>query len=227
MKSLRHFGPLVFLVFCASPAPAQQNAPFQLIPKQPIGVAPKPSANAPDLEIGSVVRRANSALNNIITLIADFSQTNSLGQRATGKLYLLRPGRLRFEYAAPSPIEVVADGTSLAVRNKKLNTQEVYFIRQTPLKFLLKANINLTQDVLITGVTSDTEHTILKIEDKTTFGGSSKIELYFKSSDFLLSQWVIVDPQGSETRVQLSNIDQSKRPDRSLFVINYERFDNQ
>lgn len=34
-----------------------------------------------------------------------------------------------------------------------------------------------------------------------------------------------MDAQGGETRVRLSNIDQTKRPERSLFVINYERYE--
>ena len=58
-----------------------------------------------------------------------------------GTLYVQRPGRLRFEYARPATLEIIADGTSVAVRDRKLATQDVYFIGQTPLKFLLKERI--------------------------------------------------------------------------------------
>lgn len=218
---------LAFLVGLAPSASAQQNAPMQLIPKPGAGLTPKPPLGSPDLDVTSIVKRANVALNSISSMTADFTQANSLGQHTTGKLYLVRPGRLRFEYAPPSALEIIADGTSLAIRNKKLNTQDVYFIRQTPLKFLLKPNINLAQDVNVIGVSLDTDHTIVKLEDRTTFGGASKIDLFFKSSDFLLSQWIITDAQGGETKVRLSNVDQSKRPERSLFIINFDRNENQ
>jgi outer membrane lipoprotein-sorting protein len=225
---LYKFGFQILFLGCLAPeALAQQNNPLQIIPK-PTSISPaKTHTHMPELDALSIAKRANLMLNSINTMIADFSQTNSLGQGAEGKLYLLRPGRLKFEYSSPSTIEIVADGTSLAVRNKKLNTQDVYFIRQTPLKFLLKQNINLAQDMKLVGVSSDAENTILKMEDKSTFGGTSKIELFFRNSDFILSQWVIIDAQGSETKVRLSNIDLSKRPDRSLFTINFDRFDNQ
>jgi len=206
-----------------------QGAPLQITPKSQAQPVPRGTSRAPTQEMdpASVVKRANAALNGLTSVIADFSQTNSLGQNVNGRLFLLRPGRLRFEYAAPSPLEIIADGTSLAIRNKRLNTQDVYFIRQTPLKFLLKPNINLSQDASVLGVSSDPDHTIVHIEDKSTFGGTSKIDLYFTHTEFLISQWVVIDPQGGETKVRLSNIDQTKRPERSLFVINYERLDNQ
>lgn len=209
-------------------AEAQQGAPLQIAPRAPAsGARPQPPspANPPVIDQEAVVRQANAALNGITSLIADFSQTNNLGQNTSGRLYLQRPGRLRFEYAAPSPLEIVADGTSLAIRNKRLNTQDVYFIRQTPLKFLLKANINLAQDTSVINVSSDADFVIVRVEDKSTFGGTTKIDLFFRASDFVLSQWIVMDAQGGETRVRLSNIDQTKRPERSLFVINYERYE--
>lgn len=221
------FGLAAFLSF-ATVAIAQQNAPLQIVPLKP-GSMPslKAAGNPSESDIAAIVARANSALNNMNTLAADFVQSNSLGHHATGRLYLLKPGRLRFEYAAPSAQEIIADGTSLAIRNKKLNTQDIYFIRQTPLKFLLKPSINLSQDVKIIGVSHDVDHTIVRIEDRSTFGGASKIDLFFKSSDFSLSQWIITDGQGGETKVKLSNIDQTRRLDRSLFVINFDRPENQ
>lgn len=214
--------------FVSGIAEAQQGSPLQIAPR-PLGGGARPQptgpTNPPALDQASVVRQANAALNSITSLIADFSQTNNLGQNTNGRLYLQRPGRLRFEYAAPSPLEIVADGTSLAIRNKRLNTQDVYFIRQTPLKFLLKANINLAQDTQVIAVSTDAENVVVRVEDKSTFGGTTRIDLFFRASDFVLSQWVVMDAQGGETRVRLSNIDQTRRPERSLFVINYERFE--
>jgi outer membrane lipoprotein-sorting protein len=137
-----------------------------------------------------------------------------------------RPGKLRFEYAQPSPLEIIADGTSVAIKNRKLNTQDVYFISQTPLKFLLKGNLDLAKDVRVLGVAADQEQTSIRVEDKTTLGGASRITLIFNTSDFSLARWVVTDPQGNDTRVQLSNLDLRQRLEKSLFVISTERFDN-
>ena len=96
-------------------------------------------------------RRSSSAPTPISTasstLAGDFVQIGGDGRRLAGKLYLQRPGKIRFEYDAPATIEVVADGSSVAVRDRKLATQDLYSIAQTPLKFLLRDRIDLGQDI--------------------------------------------------------------------------------
>jgi outer membrane lipoprotein-sorting protein len=62
------------------------------------------------------------------------------------------------------------------------------------------------------------------VEDKATFGGTSRIRLVFDAANFNLKQWTVTDPQGYETLVSLSNIDLAQKPEASLFQINYERF---
>ena len=112
-------------------------------------------------------------------MVGDFVQVGADGRRSEGKLYVQRPGRLRFEYAQPASLEVVADGTKVAIRDRKLSTQDLYFIQQTPLKFLLKDKIDLAKDTKVLDVTNDPNNTTIVIEDGTTLGGTSKIRLMF------------------------------------------------
>jgi outer membrane lipoprotein-sorting protein len=44
------------------------------------------------------------------------------------------------------------------------------------------------------------------------------------AKDFQLKQWTVTDPQGYDTTVAVSNLDSSKRPDASLFQIDYTRY---
>ena len=206
-----------------------QGAPMQLGQKPPPASTTSRSAPAAapiESDPAIIIKRANSYFNGMNTLVADFTQSGSDGRSVAGKLYVQRPGKLRFEYAQPSPLEIIADGTSVAIRNRKLNTQDVYFISQTPLKFLLKGNLDLAKDVRVLGVSADQEQTSIRVEDKTTLGGASRITLIFSTSDFSLARWVVTDPQGNDTRVQLSNLDLRQRLEKSLFVISTERFDN-
>ena len=92
-----------------------------------------------------LLAQANAYFNGITTLTGSFIQIGADGRRIGGKLTLAKPGRLRFDYDQPSPLEVVADGTSVAVKDRKLGTQDLYFISQTPLKFLLRDKIDLAQ----------------------------------------------------------------------------------
>ena len=183
---------------------------------------PAPMAAEP-ADPATVLAQANAYFNGISTLTGSFMQIGPDGRRIGGKLTLAKPGRLRFDYDAPSPLEVVADGTSVAVRDKKLSTQDLYFIAQTPLKFLLREKIDLARDLSVTDVSNDPAGVRISLEDRATFGGTSRIQLLFDPEMKTLSQWRITDPQGYVTTVQLSNLQKGKPVEASLFFINYGR----
>ena len=221
---------LTVLAFCAAaPACAQNGAPMNLAPpaaaaskaisKQAPGQTPKTA-----MDPATAVSKANAFFNANLTMVADFVQLSADGRRTGGTLYVQRPGKLRFEYARPATLEIVADGTSVAIRDRKLATQDVYFIGQTPLKFLLKERIDLARDTKVMDVRSDEKSVAILVEDKATFGGTSRIRLVFDTATFNLKQWTVTDPQGYETLVSLSNVDLGQKPDQALFKINYEKF---
>ncbi len=220
------------LALCLALAPAAQaqgaGAPMNLGPP-PAQASKAIAKQAPPakatLDAATAVAKANAYFNANLTMVADFVQLSADGRRTDGKLYVQRPGRLRFEYARPATLEIIADGTSVAIRDRKLATQDVYFIGQTPLKFLLKDRIDLARDTAILDVKSDERSVAILVEDKATFGGTSRIRLVFDSASFGLKQWTITDPQGYETLVSLSNIDLVRKPEAGLFKINNERFD--
>jgi outer membrane lipoprotein-sorting protein len=213
----------------APAAPAKPIAPAPTGPAQPAApptttaaIAPPAPPPAP-LSERAIVERANAYFNGLHTLVGDFVQVGGDGRKLGGKLYLQRPGKLRFEYAAPATLEVVADGSSIAVRDRKLATQDLYSIGQTPLKFLLRDRIDLTKDNRLVDVGSDADGVRVVLEDRSTLGGTSKISLFFDDKVETLTRWRIVDPQGFLTTVTLSNLDRSRRVDAKLFTIAYER----
>ncbi len=196
------------------------TAPLQLVqPGQNKGAAPAPITSPVAIDKADVLRQADAYLNRMRAFSANFVQTAANGYQTHGVLYVERPGKMHFEYAPPTQIEVLADGTSVAVRNKKLNTQDMYFIAQTPLKFLLKNHIVLARDTHVINVRRDGANTVIYIVDKATFGGTSHLQLVFDTATFTLRQWRIVDPQGYVTTVALSNIDEHPKLDPALFVI--------
>lgn len=204
-----------------APAPATPVVTANNEPRQ--AAAPKPAKPAGPLSRSEAVERLNSYFNGFSTLQGDFIQFAADGRRFEGKLYVQRPGKMRFEYRPPVTMEVIADGTSVAIRDKKLATQDLYSIGQTPLKFLLKEQMNLEKDTTVTGVSTKGDILSLKLEDRSTLGGTSKITLNFDLTANQLRQWVVIDPQGYETSVSLYNLDTQRRPDQKNFVINYER----
>ena len=205
-----------------APAETAEAAPTPAAPPQQVAAVTTPAALDP-ANPAAVVERANAYFNGVSTLTGGFVQIGADGRKIGGKLYLAKPGRLRFDYDQPSPLEVVADGTSVAVRDRKLATQDLYFISQTPLKFLLREKIDLARDLTVTDVAADPGGVRISLEDRSTLGGTSRIVLYFDEAMKTLSQWRITDPQGYQTTVVLSNLQRGRPIDGMMFVINYGR----
>jgi outer membrane lipoprotein-sorting protein len=183
----------------------------------------QPGATAFDANQRALIDRVNVYLMSIQMLTADFVQVGSDSRRVEGKLYLQKPGRIRFEYNPPSPIELVADGSSVVVRDRKLMTQDLYPLSQTPLRFLLSDRIDLLKEANVISVSADDTFLSLLIEEKQTIGGNHKVLLMFNAKDTQLKQWTITDPQGYDTTVALYNLETPRRLDPAMFVINYER----
>jgi outer membrane lipoprotein-sorting protein len=213
----------------ADPSPAGQKNPKSAGPQSTAAgtsASPPPSKPFVPLQPEAAIQKANAYFNAASNMVGDFVQIGPDGTRSEGKIYVQRPGRLRFEYNPPTTLEVVADGLSVAVHDRKTATKDVYFISQTPLKFLLKDQIDLSRDVKIIDVKSATDSVSILVEDKATFGGTSQIRLIFDPATFSLKQWQVTDPQGYETLVSLFNIDLSKKPDPRLFQLTQERISN-
>ena len=188
------------------------------------GILPKPGGQiAFDANQRALVERVNAYLTSVQSMVGDFVQVAPDGSRTNGKFYLQKPGRVRFEYNPPSPVELIADGQSMVVRERKLNTQDLYPLSQTPLRFLLADRIDLLKDTDLVGVYSDNMFVTMVIEQRQIIGGTYRLMLMFSTKNLELKQWTVTDPQGYDTTVAVFNLDKTKKPDPDQFKINYER----
>ena len=202
----------------------------QSIPRPPgaVGGKPapapdKPDASGLDASQRALVTRVNAYLSGMQTLVGNFVQVGPDGSRTEGRFYLQKPGRLRFEYDAPSPIELIADGQSVVVRDRRLATQDLYPLSQTPLRFLLAERVDLMKDTTLIRISADDMFVSVTVEERQTLGGTHRLMLMFGAQDSQLRQWTVTDPQGYDTTVAVYNLDTTKKPDPALFKINYER----
>src|SRR5947207_7388023 len=151
----------------------------------------------------------------------DFVQVGADSRQAKGQFYIQKPGKVRFEYDPPSPIDIIADGSSVVVRDRKLATQDLYPLSQTPLRYLLTDRIDLLRDTNVVAVHADDVYVTISIEEKQAIIGTSRLMMMFGAKDLQLKQWVVTDPQGFDTTIAISNLDSARRPDPSLFKIDY------
>ena len=170
------------------------------------------------------VDKVSAYLSNMQQLIGDFVQVGPDGSRVKGEFYIQKPGKIRFEYEPPSRIEIVADGQSVIVRDRKLATQDLYPLSQTPLRYLLSERIDLMRETNVIGVRADDTFVTITIEETQPLVGTSRLVMMVGAKDYQLKQWTITDPQGYDTTVAVSNLDNSKRPDPGMFKIDYTRY---
>jgi outer membrane lipoprotein-sorting protein len=213
------------------PVPAPKK-PSTQAPRPPIAIAPGPAVTLPvpprpgestafDDRQRALVDRVSSYLSNVQTLVGDFVQVGPDGRRAEGQFFILKPGKVRFDYNPPSPVDVIADGQSVVVRDRNLATQDLYPLSQTPLRFLLSDHIDLTRDTNLVSVSADDTFVTVVVEEKHMLTGTSRLMLMFGAKDLQLRQWTVTDPQGFDTTVAVYNLDTTKKPDPDMFKITY------
>ncbi len=80
-----------------------------------IAVLSASTALADKLSLDSLSRY----LNELSTVQSQFTQINADGTLSTGKIYIKRPGRIRFEYDSPNNALVLASAGALAIFDPK------------------------------------------------------------------------------------------------------------
>ena len=196
----------------AAPRPAGRNGADRTAARQTARAAvrrfpsifPKPPAlfgnsgetTAFDARQRALADRVSAYLSNIRQLHGNFVQVGPDGSKSEGEFYLQKPGKVRFDYNPPSPIELIADGSSVVVRDRKLATQDLYPLSQTPLRFLLADRIDLMRDTNLIGVYADDVFVTVVIEERQIIAGTHRLMLMFGAQDYQLRQWTVTDPQG-------------------------------
>jgi outer membrane lipoprotein-sorting protein len=214
--------------------PASEKAPTAAAvapAKPPEPVIPDPHRNVPanifatfDANQKALAAKVSNYLSSLNTLVGSFVQVGPDGSRSTGDFYIQKPGKVRFEYDPPSAIAMIADGSSLAVRDRKLATQDIYPLSQTPLRYLLSDRIDLMRDTNVVNVTVDDVFISVTIEEKSALIGTSRLMLMVGAKDNQLKQWTVTDPQGYDTTVAVYNLDSTKKPDPALFKIDFTSY---
>jgi len=165
--------------------------------------------------------RVNTYLNQLDRLQAGFMQIAPDGAVSRGKFFLNRPGRMRFEYAPPEELLIIADGTSVAVREGVEAMIDRYPIGSTPLSPILADKVKLGSEREVVAVKRDTGLLRVKLRDPKA-PEKGEITLTFLDrgdANIELRQWVVIDAQGLTTQIGLSDIRATGPLDPKLFIL--------
>jgi outer membrane lipoprotein-sorting protein len=184
--------------------------------------APKPGDAQPHAAVltdadAAALHQAEGYLSSVRALKGHFLQIAPDGGTSTGTAWLVRPGRIRFQYDPPSPLLLVANNGLVVVRDSKLDSTETIPEGQTPLGLLMRDNLAFSGDVTVTDIRRPPgllEITLVK----TSAPGDGSLTLDLDDNPMALAGWSVVDAQGRQTRIKLSDVTLGGHYDGSLFA---------
>jgi outer membrane lipoprotein-sorting protein len=193
---------LLAAMLAAAPSGAQTSA----------GAAPV-AGQAADLS------RIEAYLNGLTTAQADFAFAAPDGSISKGVFYLNRPSKLRFEYTDPKGNLLIADGSYVIYWDAAQKEASNLPIGSTPLSFLLRPQISLTEGLKVTRF----EHTtgVIRVSLAEAKGDADgTVTVAFADQPLELRGWRLVDGQGQITDVTFANLKLGMPLDPALFHFN-------
>ncbi len=165
------------------------------------------------------VKKVSAYFGALVSLKGAFVQTAADSKPMKGKFYIKRPGRFRFDYSLPSKQVVISDGEYLAIQDLDLNNEDRVALDQTPFRILLRQDVDIARDAKIVELQEAEDLIVLALQDKSP-DAPGKIKLFISTQPELqLKEWVTTDPQGVDTRVEVSQLVTGEDLDGKLFKI--------
>lgn len=185
--------------------------------RPPIAARPT-SGELSGAQRAAALTEASAALNRIAAMQGRFTQVAPDGSLSRGRIYMQRPGKLRFEYDPPSPLTIVSDGSVVAVEDRAMRDIQRVPLRSTPLFYVLKPQVNLERDARITRVVQQGDSLLVSARDRSG-EADGEITITFGGATRDLTQWSITDGQRQTTRITLSEVQRAGRLDQKLFRV--------
>jgi outer membrane lipoprotein-sorting protein len=164
----------------------------------------------------------SSYFNLMTTAEAAFIQNSDDGNQSSGRMYIKRPGRIRFEYYPPNLALVVVGGGQVAVFDPKANSEPTRFpLNQTPLSLVLERTVDFARRDMVVAHTSNGPRTLITLQDpdRPEYGF---IQLIFTDNPVQLHQWIVDDNSGSKTQIGVGDWIQGNKVPSILFNIQSE-----
>lgn len=151
------------------------------------------------------IARVEQYLSQLTTVVADFSQVDANGGLSEGKFYLKRPGKMRWQYAPPTPILLVSDGKVIVYYDAELDQVNYVPMDDTLAGFLAKPVITLNSDTTKLTQFSAKDDIIRATVIQKAKPDEGSLTLEFSDAPLQLRQMRIADASGQQTSIQLQN----------------------
>ena len=153
----------------------------------------------------AVVDRALAYLNDARTMTADFVQRDQAGGYWTGRMWIARPGRLRFQYDPPENDVIWSSGGLIKHFDAELETLSQAPPSMTPAWFLLDDKVRITEDVQLLA-TAERDGRFFVTAAQTDRVADGRVTLAFEENPARLLGWTTVSAGGAYSQVDLIDL---------------------
>ncbi|BCX16996.1 MAG: hypothetical protein KatS3mg117_0678 [Geminicoccaceae bacterium] len=160
--------------------------------------------------------RIEAWLQRVTTLRARFTQLAPDGRMSTGRVFLHRPGRLRFDYDPPSRVQLIATDWRLIFVDWAARQVNVLPLSQTPLAFLLDEQVRLSGELEVRSVQRRAGEIALEVV-RAKEPDQGRVVMVFAEQPIELRRWAVTDPQGLTTTVLIEEPEYGVPLDPELF----------
>ncbi|MBI5598278.1 MAG: outer membrane lipoprotein chaperone LolA [Deltaproteobacteria bacterium] len=176
-------------------------------------------------DIDDIITRLQKNYEEVSSISSDFTQETyykSLGQRvkAEGRVYLKKPGRMRWSYSGPEAEEIISNGTTIWVYQPDLaQVIEAPAAGGPPamaMKFLM-GTVDLKKDFSAKLIEETRDAYVISLAPTPPRPNIKKIIVEVDKSRFLVVKTVVMDSFGAEATVTLEDINLNPKLDDKIF----------
>jgi outer membrane lipoprotein-sorting protein len=164
------------------------------------------------------IHKVEAYLSALTTIVADFNQVAPDGNIATGKFYLKRPGKMRWQYNPPTPVLLVSNGKTITYFDAELDQVNYVPLDETLAGFLTQPTITMNSSATkLTDFQKKNGVVRVSIVQRAK-PDEGMLTLELTDKPLQLKQMKITDAAGGVTSIQLQNAQYGPVLKDSLFV---------
>lgn len=166
----------------------------------------------------ATLARVETFLNNITSLTADFIQVSPDGSTAEGKLFLQRPGNMRWQYEPPTPILMIAASNVLTYYDFELDQESQMPLDDSLAGFLARPVIKLNDEAFRIINFREGNGSIRFTILQTNKQDEGSLTLEFSDNPLKIENMIVTDAAQQMTSIKLQNTQYGIPLDKSLFT---------
>jgi outer membrane lipoprotein carrier protein len=174
-----------------------------------------PDDNASTSKAFCAIRRLQKVYQDAVSVTGNFKQTYTYAiynrtQHSTGKVFLKKPGKMRWDYLKPNPKVFVSNSQDLWVYEPSKNQAHKKNLADSELpiaiSFLMgKGNLLDEFEAKLNGPAKNNQLSI-SLSPKTQNRNYKSLELLVETERFMVLQTIVFDPAGNKNTITFSEL---------------------